>query len=146
MGIRDFKIVTEDVVVPYLERRDPGPFHFPFPDLLQVILSRKCNVPEFVEMPVHPLPHYTSFIDHCRRVGIDLRFDPVADGFAEIKLFAYLLQSSIRGLFAFRFYFFNGVQRIGKLYDFPGADPVHCRLGDQPFQVSCFFQQFFYCF
>ena len=135
VGIADFYIIPEDIVVAYLERRYPRPFALPLLDGQQDLLAVGRNVPQFVQFAVHSGRYHLPFPDSSSRIRMHCPFQHGQKFRTSVQMPCHRIQS-LHTLAAAQFH--NGSRLIkppDKLHDLPRSDFAGSRPRYDPFKI-----------
>ncbi len=146
MRVAHLDVVAKDIIVAYLQAGNFRQLALALLYLQQIILTGVSNPAQLVQFGTDTGLDDTSFINQQRRVIVYLPVDAVADGLADVQLFAYMIQTGIVGLHTSRLDGFNGLQSHLQRHHLTRRDTAYRHFGDDTFQVAYQMQLFLYQF
>ena len=136
MRIAHLDVVTENIVIAYLQTGDFRQFTLTLLYLQEIILAGISYLSQFVQLGIDTGLDDSPFINQQRRVVINLPGDTLTDGLADIQLFADMVQACIISVHASLFDGCYGLQGNLQCHHFTGRDTAYGNLGDNTFQVA----------
>ena len=143
MHIPDFDVVPENVVESDFQRGNSRAQNLTFLHFLQIILTRKSEIAQFVQFFRNTPRNNMSFDNHDRRIGEHLPFYPVFNGLTQIQLLGQPDQNAIPGSCTQLFNGSNSIQCNFKLNHLTRVHSAYSRFRDNPFQIANMLQLIF---
>ena len=136
MRVAHFDVITEDIVVAYLQAGNLRQLTLALLYLQQIILTGVGYLAQLVQLGTNTGLDDTALINQQRRVIVYLPVYAVADGLADVQLLAYMIQAGIIGIHASRFDGFYRLQSHLQRHYLTRRDTTYRHFGDDALQVT----------
>ena len=136
MRVAHFDVITEDIVVAYLQAGNLRQLTLALLYLQQIILTGVGYLAQLVQLGTNTGLDDTALINQQRRVIVYLPVYAVADGLADVQLLAYMIQAGIIGIHASRFDGFYRLQSHLQRHYLTRRDTAYRHFGDDALQVT----------
>ena len=141
--IAHFDIIAKDIIIPYLQTGNTRQFTFTLLHLQEIILAGIGYLAQLVQLGIHARFYHAAFINKQRRVVVDLLVNAVANGPADIQLFADVVQTGIICIHTGFLDRFNSLQCHLQGNHFARRNAPYGYFGNDAFQISYQMQLFF---
>ncbi len=136
MHIPYFKIISEHVVVSYLQTADTCLLRLSLLNLQQVVFAMVCYLASLVELLAHTAANHVSLVYELWRIRFYLHFDAVAEFLTGINLFGEDYERLVFAPGASLLYRLHGTKGILQLYHFARRHPARGNLSRDTLQVA----------
>ena len=135
-GISHLQIISEYIIISYLQTADARLLDLPLLNLQKIILAMTADGAQIVEFCVIAIGYHIALVDKLRRIRLNLPGDTVLQGFAYVELLSHSLQGIVLGMLASHLDGLDGFECILQLHHFSWRYSAHGYLGNDTLQVA----------
>ena len=134
--VAHFDIVTEHIVITYLQAGNPRLFALPLLYLQKIVLTGISYLTQLVQLGIHAGFYHAAFIDEQRGIVVDFLIDAVTNGAADVQLPANVVQTGVIGIHTGFLNRLDCLQSYFQGNHLTRRDTPHGYFGDDTFQVT----------
>ena len=120
-----FQIITEYIIISYLQTADARLLDLPLLNLQKIILAMTADGAQIVEFSIIAIGYHITLVDKLRWIWLNLPGDAVFQGFAYVELLAHSLQGIVLGMLASHLDRLDGFECILQLHHFSRRYSAH---------------------
>ena len=134
--IADLQIVSENIIITYLQTADARLLHLTLLYAHQVVLAVSGDRPQLVQLAIHSVTNDISLANLLRRILLQLTVYLVAQVLTQIQLVADVLYRGNIGIHASLLHGLKSLQGRLQLHHLPRSNSACSHLGYNTFEVA----------